>query len=515
MNYLLRNLRFTVSEHYDLDREIGRKLDLPLSAFRLQQVLRKAVDFRRKDHPVYDFSVLLDLPSKHVKNQDLSEYSVPEVPAINRRTLNDPNPIIIGMGPAGLFCALALVEQGFQPWIFEQGDRMDQRANAVEDFWSKGLLDPQSNVQYGEGGAGAFSDGKLTSRGRDHFVGQVYELMIKFGAHPEISYEALPHLGTDGIRALVLRIRNYLLEQGCQIFYRHKLEAISHKSGNKIELTINGARYSSQCVILALGNAARSTFEMMQKAGLPIEQKNYAVGFRLEHPQSYINQAIHGSDRWEKLLGAASYRLVDRSSGVYSFCMCPGGEVIPASSEQSTIVTNGMSFASRAAQFGNSAIVTGVDSSVFGAGALDGIKFQEMIEKACFRPGYKAPAQTAHSFVHSSGSQLSSQTSYRLGVVDTPLERVYPTKISGLIKKALQNFNRVYAGFSQNGILIAPETRTSCPIRMKRDPMNLNLLGYPGIFACGEGSGYAGGIVSSAADGYKLGKGFELKKDKF
>ncbi len=513
MIYLLRNLRFPVSEHYELDREIGRKLRLPLSAFKLQQILRKAVDFRRKNHPVYDFSVVLDISSKAASHPDLSEYHLPEIPEMNPSSLSDPNPIIIGMGPAGLFCALALVEQGFQPWIFEQGDRIDQRANAVEDFWTRGLLDPQSNVQFGEGGAGAFSDGKLTSRGRDHFVGKVFELMTRFGADPEISFEALPHLGTDGIRALVIRIRAYLLEQGCQIFYRHRLESISIKAKGQIELTINGISYQPQCAILALGNAARKTFEMMYQAGLPIEQKSFAVGFRIEHPQSYINHVVHGSPKWQKLLGAASYRLVDRRSGVYSFCMCPGGEVIPASSDEGTVVTNGMSFASRAAEFANSAIVTGVDSSIYGAGALDGIKYQETIENACFLSGYQAPAQTAHSFIRGSGASLSSRVSYRLGAIASPLEQVYSPQISGLIKKALQNFNGVFAGFTDNGILIAPETRTSCPIRMKRDPIGLHLAGYPGLFACGEGSGYAGGIVSSAADGYRLGKSFVRRKE--
>ncbi|MDP2173336.1 MAG: hypothetical protein Q8M98_02745 [Candidatus Cloacimonadaceae bacterium] len=511
MIFTLSNLRFPVRRNYDLQREIARKLRIPAHAFELIQILRQAVDTRKFDSPIYDFSVLLDIDSSPVSNRDLAIYGKLTLPENIPVDCEDPHPYIIGMGPSALFCALGMVKSGFKPCLFDRGDEITKRAECVERFWSDGTLDEDSNVQFGEGGAGTFSDGKLTSRSKDPIVQEVFELMIGFGAPPEIAYEALPHLGTDGIRALVIKIRKHLLELGCRFFYRHTLQDIDLQ-GNKIRsATINGEKHRPETVILAPGNAARDTFAMLHKRGVSLESKPFSVGFRIEQTQATINRNIYGSERWAQILGPASYRLTDKNSGSYTFCMCPGGMVIGAASEKTGIVTNGMSFSTRNNKWCNSGVVTGVDEKDFGNGLFDGIFFQKHLEQKAFLAGYQAPVQAATDFVRGSYNSQPQSNSFRPGTWCCDFSTLFPDGVVQKLKSALQKFDQIINGFFGDALLIAPETRTSSPIRIVRDRNLMHSVSASNLYPVGEGSGYSGGIISSAADGLRLGNRFKIR----
>ncbi len=503
--YTLRNIRFPVDSEYDLHRQICKKLRLDADAFSISQILRKAVDSRKYNHPIYDFTVQIQSDIRSLEHKDLAVSIDPSIPEFPITYSSTDTPYIIGSGPAGLFCALAMVKNGLKPILFEQGDKLEDRALAVSRFWKYGDLDEDSNVQFGEGGAGAFSDGKLTSRSRDYIINMIYDYLIHFGADPVISYEALPHLGTDGIRKIVTRIRDYLVASGCKIFYRHKLETLQISEGRVSSICVNGEVHNPEILILALGNASRKSVKMLFKAGVVISPKPFSVGFRIEHKQEYLNNVIYGSNKWAQILGPASYRLVDRKSSTYSFCMCPGGDVIASASEINTNVTNGMSYKQRSGVFGNSAIVTAIDSNDYGTGIFDGMKYQQAIERKAYIKGYTAPIQSAKDYINDTRSKHIDSCSYKPAFNHRELKYFYSERVNNALKKALQNFDKVYTGFSDGGVLIASETRTSSPVRFNRDQVSLSACGVSNLFVVGEGSGYAGGIISSAADGFRIG----------
>jgi uncharacterized protein len=500
----LRNLRFPVDAGYDLKKEVSRKLRLPQDSFQIGRIMRKAVDTRRKNLPYYDFTLQISLEDHAFRHQDLLPIPFEQVIEPQSIPTSDPHPYIIGMGPSGLFCALAMVQNGLQPWLFDRGDALEGRAERVGDFWVNGMLDEESNVQFGEGGAGAFSDGKLTSRANDPAVQQILQEMIRFGAPESIAYDALPHLGTDGIRALVSALRLYLQEHGCRFFYRHKLEEIQVDSGRISQVRINGEWHQPELIVLALGNAARETFSMLSRQGIELQAKPFALGVRIEQSQKMIDGIVFGDDKWNQILGPATYRLAAPTG--YTFCMCPGGQVIASSSEQGTIVTNGMSYNARNAEFCNSAIVTPVSQSDFGAGLWDGMAFQYAIESQAYREGYLAPAQTCSGFLAGTADPAGVITTYRPGTYPAELNTLFSQEVSDRLKAALKRFDDILPGFLQDAALIAPETRTSSPIRILRDSQNLCSVSAANLYPIGEGSGYAGGIVSSARDGWLLGQ---------
>lgn len=503
MNYILRNLRVPVSSSPSFEAELKKKLRLPSDAYNVERIIRRAVDTRSKNHPYYDYSLELTFQGKVPTHNDLLPIKPAEEPIFTPHILGDSRPVIIGMGPAGLFCALAMVENGLQPIICDRGKALEDRALDVQASWAGADPDPESNVQFGEGGAGTFSDGKLTSRGMDPVIGRVFDLLVEFGADPAIKFEALPHCGTDGIRALVQRIRSYLISKGVEFRYSTCLIDLQFESQSLRKIRLNDDWQDCETLILALGNSARDTFRMLHKRKIPMEAKPFAVGYRIEHHQDAINKAIYGSQKWTELLGPATYRLAHK--GVYSFCMCPGGEVIAASSSPGTIVTNGMSYSHRKGKFCNSAIVSGVDEKIYGEGLFAGMDFQERIEKASHNPLNAAPAEDLDSFLSNQTPHLSDEVSYRPAVVCRELSTVYPVLVTNQIKSALQRFGSVLSGFNRDAVLIAPETRTSSPVRITRDSQTRGSMGLQGIFPIGEGSGYAGGIISSAADGFRTG----------
>ena len=509
--YQIRNVIFPITRQPDLFKLLALKLHLPRPAIEEIEILRSSLDARMKNHLKFNLTLKAKILQEPPTNSDVTIYREPQPYLKNEIAVSNPHPFIIGAGPAGLFAALALTEKGIQPYVFERGECLENRALKVKEFWQKGILNEESNVQYGEGGAGAFSDGKLTSRKSDYYTNRVSEYLISFGADKAIAYEALPHLGTDGIRKIVVNLRKYLESKGCKFFWNHRLENISINNDKIADVTINGEKHHPEIVILAIGNAARDTFRTLCQK-VQMESKPFSVGFRLEHPQDFINDTFYGKKTDFSLTGPAVYRLTAKAGnrGVYSFCMCPGGQVIAASSEPDSIVTNGMSYADRQGRFANSAIVVTVNEKDYGCGILAGMDFQRKIEQRCFRQDlpYFAPAQNAADFMKSAISSSLKPNSYLPGTYSFNLNKIYAHDITAAIKTGMRVFEKQASGFIEKGIFIAPETRTSSPVRILRNSIDFSSFSAKNLYPCGEGSGYAGGIMSSAADGYKVGSLF-------
>ena len=506
---MIKNVVVPISAEIDLRKILSRKLHT--NSIENIRILRRSVDARHRNNLKFNFTLLAEIPPKFVHHPDVIPYKTPLAYLKMQKKLSDLHPFIIGAGPAGLFAALALVENGFQPYIFERGEKIENRTKKVSSFWKDGILDEESNVQFGEGGAGTFSDGKLTSRTRDFYTEKIYEYLIKFGADEKIAFDALPHLGTDCIRKVIVHLRTYLEAKGCRFFWNHKLQDISLGGGKITAVKINDEIFRPEILILAIGNAARDTFEMLAKK-ISLQNKPFSVGIRIEHPQEFINSAFYGEKTDFSLTGPATYRLTAKykNRGIYSFCMCPGGFVIAASSEKYHLVLNGMSFQNRENKFGNSAIVVSVDERDFGTDLLAGMKFQRSIEKKCFleKNPYFAPAEKAADFMQNNITNLKLSTSYLPGIFPSDLNKFLPEQIAQSLKFALKKFDKQKTGFIENGVLLAPETRTSSPVRILRNRENFSASDIENLFPIGEGAGYSGGIVSSAADGFKLGSVF-------
>ncbi|MBT3756724.1 MAG: hypothetical protein HOK80_03765 [Candidatus Cloacimonetes bacterium] len=511
--YLIRNILVPVARDVNLNKAISNKLKISANKINNIKILRRSIDARKKNFLKYNLTLIADIDLNLKLDAELQEYSEPQSYIKDIIKLSNLNPFIIGAGPAGLFAALSLVENGFKPYIFDRGETIDLRAKKVEDFWNNGIFDENSNVQFGEGGAGTFSDGKLTSRTRDFYTNKVVDYLIKFGADASIRYDSLPHLGTDGLRDIIKNLREFLIEKGCKFFWNSKLENIDIKDNAVSSVTINKEKYFPEIIVLAIGNSARDTF-LMLKDKIKMESKSFAVGFRIEHSQKFINNSFYGEKTDLSLTGPATYRLTTKykEKGIYSFCMCPGGFIVAGSSQKDSLVLNGMSFKDRNNRFANSAIVATVNNSDFGEDLLAGMMFQQQIEKKCFssdRP-YLAPSQNAFNFMNNSTSNTFTKTSFQPGIFHHDLNTIFPSKITEAIKFGLTKFDKRAPGFIANGLLLAPETRTSSPVRILRDRDTFHANGILNLYPVGEGSGYAGGIMSSAADGFKCGNHFSL-----
>ncbi len=512
MKYQLSNIRIPAGSEVDLEQTIRKMLNNQSSYLISWKPLHQALDTRRHNHPIFNYTIELEVSHLLTNLPNLLPLVDDEPIPQPDTKLSHKSPVIIGMGPAGLFCALAMVERGLQPILIDRGSNLVRRTEAVEAFWRQGILNPESNVQFGEGGAGAFSDGKLTSRTRNIYITKVFDSMVELGAPQSIRYQALPHLGTDGIRAMVAKLRTYLEEKGCSFVYNARLDQLKVKAGKVSEITINGESHTPELVVLALGNAARDTYRMLASTSVKLEAKPFAIGFRIMHSQGWINQSIYGGDKWAEKLGAASYRLTANRAGkgAYTFCMCPGGFIIAASSEADALVTNGMSYAARSHSFGNSAIVTVIDEADYGTGLFDGMQLQSDIERKAYSSGYAAPYQSAGDYLADKLTPPRSVDCLFPASIPMLLTDIFPASVNSALRLALKHFDHVLPGFIAEGMLIAPETRTSSPVRILRDKQNLNCLGISNLYAIGEGSGYAGGIISSAADGYRIGSKFAL-----
>jgi uncharacterized protein len=431
-------------------------------------------------------------------------------------------PVVIGSGPCGIFAALVLAQMGFNPIVLERGKAVRERTKDTWDLWRKSILHPESNVQFGEGGAGTFSDGKLYSQIKDpqHYGRKVIDEFIKAGAPAEIAYVNKPHIGTFRLVGIVEKMRATIESLGGEFRFQQKVIDFLLINNELQEIVLeSGETVAAKHVVLAIGHSARDTFELLHQRGVYIEAKPFSVGFRIEHPQSLIDRFRYGPNAGNPILGAADYKLVHHASNgrsVYSFCMCPGGTVVAAASEPGRVVTNGMSEYSRNERNANSGIVVGIDPRDYPGNVLAGMAFQRHWEEKAFELGgknYNAPAQLVGDFVtHKGSTQLGSVLpSYKPGVTLGELDSSLPDYAIAAIREALPAFDKQIKGyFLHDAILTGVETRTSSPIRIKRDDNTLQSLNTRGLYPAGEGAGYAGGILSAAIDGIKVAEAVAL-----
>ncbi len=431
-------------------------------------------------------------------------------------------PVVIGTGPCGLFAGLLLAQMGFCPIILERGKAVRERTQDTWGLWRKGILDSESNVQFGEGGAGTFSDGKLYSQIKDpkHYGRKVLTEFVKAGAPDEIMYVSKPHIGTFRLVKMVEEMRATIISLGGEVRFGQKVVDIIREDDAVRGVTLaGGEQIRTDHVVLAIGHSARDTFEMLSERGVYIEAKPFSVGFRIEHPQSIIDRCRFGKNAGNPILGAADYKLVHHASNgrsVYSFCMCPGGTVVAATSEPHSVVTNGMSQYSRNERNANSAIVVGITPADYPGHALAGMPFQRALEKHAYILGgsdYHAPGQLVGDFIAGRASTVlgSVQPSYQPGVLLGDLSTALPDYAINAIREALPAFDKQIRGFAMpDAVLTGVETRTSSPIRIKRNDHDLQSLNTRGLFPAGEGAGYAGGILSAAVDGIRVAEAVAL-----
>ena len=478
-----------------------------------RKLLRRSVDARRGAVSLV-CSVLLETEENIVcdgKTVTPFEKKETEMPAPGTVKLKN-RPVIAGFGPCGMFCALTLARQGYRPIVLERGADVETRTKAVEGFFGGGAFDPVTNVQFGEGGAGTFSDGKLTTRIGDGLIDSILEDFVKYGAPEDILYQAMPHIGTDVLKNVVKSIRGEIISLGGEVRFLSQVTDITVQNGRITSVTVNHKEeIPCEVFVLSVGHSARDTYEMLLSRDIRMIQKPFSVGFRAEHLQSDIDRALYGDFAGHPDLGAANYQVSYREEdrGCYSFCMCPGGSVVCASSEEHTVVTNGMSNRARNGKNANSAICVNVSGKDFGSDhPLAGVAFQRKLEKEAYRLGggdYSVPVQQL-------GDYLEGRVSNRFGRVKpsvgrgtrfADLNELFSKDFNDFMKKGLRTFERRIRGFTApDTVLTGPETRTSAPVRILRNE-NMESESAKGLMPAGEGAGYAGGIMSAAVDGRK------------
>lgn len=419
-------------------------------------------------------------------------------------------PVIVGFGPAGMFCALLLARCGYAPIVLECGASMDERVRAVEEFWRTGRLNTETNVQFGEGGAGTFSDGKLTTRIGDSKCEWVLRELIKFGAPEELAYKAKPHIGTDLLRNVVKALREEILSLGGEVRFQTPLTDLQQENGYVRAMTPQG-ELPAGVLVLANGHSARDIFSLLERKNFALEAKPFSVGVRAEHLQRDIDRGLYGAAAGHPSLPQGEYQLSYREGerGVYTFCMCPGGVVVPAASEEGMAVTNGMSNHARDGVNANAAIAVSVTPQDYGSKALDGMRFQQMLEKRAFEAGggdYHAPVQDVGHFLAGQRGFTEGRVapSYCRGVQEGDFGALFPPFVTSMLQKGLSCFAKKLPGFAApDAVLTGIETRTSSPVRILRQE-NYTALHFPEIYPCAEGAGYAGGIMSAAVDGLRV-----------
>jgi uncharacterized FAD-dependent dehydrogenase len=503
-----------------LPQAAADRLRVAVAEIRRLAVFRRSHDVRHA--PVFIYSVDVDVSDEaRLLEKFVDDGQIAPTPDMAYRLVARAppgpvaRPLIVGFGPAGIFAALVLAQMGFRPLVLERGKPVRERARDTWRLWRENRLDPESNVQFGEGGAGTFSDGKLYSQIRDprHLARKVLEEFVEAGAPEEILYLARPHIGTFRLVGMVERMRAKIESLGGEVRFRSRVDGVRIESGRVRGVTLaDGVEIAADRVVLALGHSARDTFAMLHASGVFMEAKPFAVGLRIEHPQALIDRARFGANAGDPRLGAADYKLVYHAGNgrsVYSFCMCPGGQVVAATSEPDCVVTNGMSQYSRAERNANAGIVVNVSPEDFGGDPLAGIAFQRRLERHAFTLGggaYAAPAQLLGDFIagRASTGLGSVMPSYQPGVRLADLTVALPDFAVAAMREAIPAFDRQVRGFAlPDAVLTGVETRTSSPLRITRGE-DLQSVNVEGLYPAGEGAGYAGGILSAAVDGIRI-----------
>ncbi len=518
----VNEIKLALDEEEDILPERAAKiLKINKKYIKSYTIYKKSVDARKKDdvHFTYSLDVVITLDENQIVQKCKSpkvqlvqpyKYVMPE----NKR-VSKFRPVVVGFGPAGMFAGLILAQAGLRPIILERGKDVDSRTADVNKFWQTRELNEESNVQFGEGGAGTFSDGKLTTGIKSPFIRKILEELYEAGAPEEILYSSKPHIGTDRLITVVKNIRKKIEKLGGEVRLECRLERLICANG-----FVHGVTYShrgeafdleTDSVIMAIGHSARDTVEMLYSMGVEIIQKPFSVGARIEHPQSLINKAQYGKFAGNKKLGAADYKLACHGlheRGAYTFCMCPGGTVVAAASEKEGVIVNGMSSLARDGENANSALLVGIEPKDFPSEhPLAGIYYQRQIENTAFKLAggdYRAPAQLVGDFLKGIESKAlgSVNPTCATGVTLTNLDECLPSKVSATMKSAIVEMDKKLKGFNMyDAVLTAPETRSSSSVRILRD--DLLQCNIRGVYPCGEGAGYAGGIISAAVDGVK------------
>ncbi|AGK99160.1 NAD(P)/FAD-dependent oxidoreductase [Clostridium pasteurianum] len=532
MSIRINNLTLNIEEDISsLKKKAASKLKVSEVDLKHFKILKESIDARKKNNIKFNYAVEASLEKERkiinrLRDKDIrfEEENNEEELVYGSLNLNS-RPVIIGMGPAGMFAGLLLAEKGYRPIVIERGESVENRTNRVEYFWRTGKLNTESNVQFGEGGAGTFSDGKLTTRIKDKRCDYVIDKFISFGAPEEISYEGKPHIGTDILKNVVKNLREKIKALGGEVRFNSRLEDIITKNNKIKAVVVNGEEINCETLILAIGHSSRDTYEMIYKKDILMEPKPFALGVRIEHPQDMINENQYGKYANHSRLKAADYRLTYTSNiakrSIYSFCMCPGGEVVAAASEKNRLALNGMSYYNRDKENANSALVVTVgvedfqkecynfNNKIFNEKyPLLGMEMQRYYEEQAFMAGgsdFNAPVQLVGDFLRDESSKKigSVNPSYKPGYKPTNLKNCLPDYVVDTLKEGILSFDKKIKGFSDNdAILTGIETRTSAPVKIMRNE-NLESISINGLFPCGEGAGFAGGIMSAAVDGLK------------
>jgi len=511
MKILFNNIKLRPDENEDiLIKKINEISGIHVSGF---FILKKSLDARKKNDIHFVCRVVVDCNEDEgtlliEKNLAIEWHPPEKIEAIN---LKNKKLIIVGFGPAGLFAALRAIDSGAQVILIERGKAVEERMHDISILENSGILNTESNVLFGEGGAGTYSDGKLTTRTSRKEISWFYDELIRFGADDSISYTAHSHIGTDKLRKIIINIREYLLSNGAEIFFNTIVSDLIIKDNQVLGVkTSDGKEFFGDGVLLAIGHSARDTYEMLYERGILLEKKGFAVGSRIEHSADFIKRTQYGNSQYYNNLSAAEYRLTNHNKnndrGTYSFCMCPGGYIINSSSENGMLCTNGMSNSHRDGKFSNAAIVVTVKPEDVDDHPLGGIKFQRDLEAAAFDAGggdFIAPAQRVTSFTRGFIDKDLPESSYKGGVIAKAIHEILPQWIVSEMRQSLKIFDRRMKGFvSEEALLIGVETRTSSPVRIVRGK-SFESVSHRGLFPIGEGAGYAGGIVSSAVDGIR------------
>ncbi len=544
MAFLVRNISLGLNDPEDkLIELLAQRLQVTSDAVRTYAIVRRSVDARKKDiHFSYQVEVALDEPPERQRDR-LKQLRPHDAVWIESKPL-DPivvgtdstahRPVVIGFGPGGMFAALRLARQGYRPLVLERGRDIRQRhRDIMQKFYREGVFDPTSNLLFGEGGAGTYSDGKLYTRVNDPLCRLVLEELYHHGADPEILIDARPHVGSDRLGTVCMRIRRRIEELGGEIRFATVVDDLRVSDGclTAVHVSNNGAAaggewIESDAVLLAAGHSARDTVRMLHKCGVRITPKPFQIGVRIEHPQDLVNQWQFGAAAGHRRLGAAEYHIVAKGAAgdrgdMFSFCMCPGGEILPTNESPHRIVTNGASRANRSSGFGNSGLVITVDPLSLdwpdaspippvddeAQLALRALDFQDHWERLAYEAtdrSYRVPAQRARDFLAGRPSDGQLDTSYPLGGAWTDVRTLIPKEVGAALRRALPMLDKKFAGFAgPESLITAPETRASAPIRIVRDPITRQAVQTAQLYPVGEGAGYAGGIISAAVDGIK------------